>query len=396
MVLKPMTPFQRLRIAGVFGLLAFAGVFVAPAVQPGPGIAGDGRLGALLDSIRSDQGAPARGALLLVGDSVLEVAAVGHRVDGHDELVTDADLWHLGSNTKAMTATLAGILVERGDIEWTTTIQDVFPELADSIRAEYRDVQLRELLSHTAGLMADASRTPSWLRLRTDTASVHQQRVQWAREFMSVPREVPRGTFLYSNAGYVIAGAMLEQVTGENWETLMQRELFRPLGMTGAGFGPPGDPGSRDQPWGHIGGSASTLRAVPPGPFADNPAALGPAGTVHASLRDYARFVAAHLAGARGVDGIVSAKTFATLHQPVDSAAGYALGWGVTDRPWARGTVLTHNGSNTLWFATVWIAPARNFAVIATANVGGERGARATDQAASLLIRRYDAWERRE
>ena len=102
------------------------------------------------------------------------------------------------------------------------------------------------------------------------------------------------------------------------------------------------------------------------------------------------------MAGARGVDGIVSAKTFAALHQPVDSAAGYALGWGVTDRPWARGTVLTHNGSNTLWFATVWIAPARNFAVIATANVGGERGARATDQAASLLIRRYDAWERRE
>jgi len=396
MVPKPMIPFQRLRTFSAFGLLAFGSALVAPAVQPGPGVAGDGRLGALLDSIRSDQGAPALAALLLAGDSVIEVAAVGYRADGHDELVTDADLWHLGSNTKAMTATLAGILVERGDIEWTTTIQDVFPELADSIRAEYRDVQLRELLSHTAGLMADVSRTPSWLRLRTDTASIHHQRVRWAREFMSVPSEVRRGTFLYSNAGYIIVGAMLEQATGEDWETLMQRELFQPLGMTQAGFGPPGGTGSRDQPWGHVGGSANTLRAVPPGPFADNPAALAPAGTVHASLRDYARFVAAHLAGASGVDGVVSAETFATLHQPVDTAAGYALGWGVTERPWARGRVLTHNGSNTLWFATVWIAPARNFAVIATTNVGGERGAQATDQAASLLIRRYDAWERRE
>jgi CubicO group peptidase (beta-lactamase class C family) len=97
--------------------------------------------------------------------------------------------------------------------------------------------------------------------------------------------ERSRGEHLYSNGGYIVAGAMLEALTGQTWETLMEQELFQPLGITTAGFGAPGTSAVRDQPWGHL-RSGGTWTPLSPGPGADNPAAIGPAGTVHIALSD--------------------------------------------------------------------------------------------------------------
>jgi hypothetical protein len=63
------------------------------------------------------------------------------------------------------------------------------------------------------------------------------------------------------------------------------------------------------------------------------------------------------------------------------------MGWIVGERDWAGGRVLTHAGSNTMWYAVVWIAPARDFAVLVAANRGFDAGAQACDEVASALIR---------
>ena len=57
---------------------------------------------------------------------------------------------------------------------------------------------------------------------------------------------------IYSNQGYAIVGAMLEKITGQDYETLMTEKLFKPLHMDTAGFGPPGTTDKVDQPWGHV------------------------------------------------------------------------------------------------------------------------------------------------
>jgi len=129
---------------------------------------------------------------------------------------------------------------------------------------------------------------------------------------------------------------------------------------------------------------------ITPGPNADNPDVLGPAGTVNTTLADYAKYMMAHLAGAQGQNGLVTAETFATLHTAV-SNSGYALGWGGTQRGWARGEVLTHAGSNTLWYAVVWIAPERNLAMFAATNAAGDTAAQGTDRAIQVLLQRFDA-----
>ena len=68
------------------------------------------------------------------------------------------------------------------------------------------------------------------------------------RDNLADPPAATAGEYLYSNLAFVIAGAMAEKVTGKTWEALMQERLFEPLGMSSAGFGPPGAPGGVDQP----------------------------------------------------------------------------------------------------------------------------------------------------
>ncbi len=124
------------------------------------GVAGDGNLNRVLEPIRDDHGLPSLAAVLIRSGQIVETGAVGVRAAGSPEPVTTGDRWHLGSITKAMTATLAATLVEQGVIEWSTTIQEVFPDLVGNIRSEYVDVRLDELLYHTAGLPTNSSTTP--------------------------------------------------------------------------------------------------------------------------------------------------------------------------------------------------------------------------------------------
>ena len=193
---------------------------------------------------------------------------------------------------------------------------------------------------------------------------------------------MPPGTqFLYSNAGYAVAGVMAERVTGEAWEDLMQRMLFEPLGMASAGFGAPG---VIDEPRGHVVGWLLTT-PMEPGPAADNPPAIGPAGIVHCSLPDWAKFIRAHLRGERGGSGLLKPESFVRLHTP-PPGGDYALGWGVTESA-AEGRCLSHAGSNTMWFVQAWLALDKDYAVLVATNVGGTGGERATGEATGELIR---------
>jgi hypothetical protein len=166
----------------------------------------------------------------------------------------------------------------------------------------------------------------------------------------------------------------------------MRDIVFTPLGMTGCGFGGLGTPGTIDQPWPHTANGQPTPLN---GPYVDNAAVLGPAGTVHCSIADWSKFVADQLRGARGAGALLKADTYKTLHTP-RFGGNYAFGWGVTTRVWAGGTVLQHSGSNTMNLCVLWVAPLRDMAVLAVTNQGGEAAAMATDEAAAAMIVRQE------
>lgn len=327
---------------------------------------------------------PALAVAVIEGDRLTKVGATGIRARGSEAKVGLDDVWHLGSCTKAMTATLCARLVEQGKLKWDSKVGDVLADQAEQIHADLRGVTLEQLLSHRAGLPTIPP-LPLWLKLVGHEGSRDAREMLLSNGWLKAkPASPPGSKWEYSNAGFMLAGLMAERAADKDWEALIREQLFEPLGMKTAGFGAPGSADKVDQPRGH---NAFGF-AMKPGKGADNPRGLGPAGTVHCSLRDWSKFIALHLQGARGECRLLTAESFQRLHspQPIDDKAGYALGWVVSQREWADGSVLMHNGSNTMWFSVVWIAPKRGFAVMAVTNLGGKDGTLATDAAASLLI----------
>lgn len=353
----------------------------------------------LLEPIRAKHKLPALGAAVVTVDGVKMLGATGTRRAGKDEPPTAQDLWHLGSCTKAMTATLVARMVEQGKLKWATTLGDAFPGLIKSMDPGWTGVRLEQLLANRGGAPAELDKDGLWGQLWAHKRTAMEARQMLLEGVVKHPPEYEPGTkFLYSNANFAIAGHVSETTANLAWEDLIRREVFKPLGIEKAGFGAPGGKGdTADQPRGHD----KDGNPIEPGPDADNPVAIGPAGIVHMSLQDWGRFIQAHLKGARGdevkdADGKVflAKDSWKKLHTPPGD--GYAMGWSVSTREWAKGGkegdtgwVLTHNGSNTMWYCVTWIAPEKGFAVLVTSNIGGDEVAKGTDEAAWAVIQEW-------
>jgi CubicO group peptidase (beta-lactamase class C family) len=320
------------------------------------------RLDARISAMRETTKVPALGGVVFTSDRILAEAVSGIRRLGSSEAATTGDIWHIGSITKSFTATLAAQFVERGQLSWSMTLGDL---LGSERAGAYAGVTVEHLLSHRAGL-GPASQTSMLLLGRSgDNLPELRQRAVTAA-LKTTPTAAPGAAYQYSNAGYVIVGAILETKAGRSWEALLRADVLEPLRLGSAGFGAPGTAGAVTQPRGHRRQADGQLLPVEPGPFGDNPPLLGPAGTLHMTLGDLVRWAQEHLRGERGRDGLVKAATFQRLHRPPVEGASYALGWVVQMRDGAR--TVWHNGSNTLWYTIVAFDPAADVGVALATN----------------------------
>ena len=338
---------------------------------------GDTNITQILTPIRQKFNVPAIAAAVVTSDGLNYVGAVGVRKRGTDIPVTLDDLWHLGSDGKIMTSTLIARLVERGQLRWDTTLAEVFPDEASRMHPDFQKVTLLHLLSHHAGL-------PANLDLREYSGKdAPQLRLRAVREELAkAPQSKPGTKYLYSNLGYIIAAAVVEKTIGKPWEEVITEEIFKPLHMNTAGFGGTGTRGEIDQPWPH------TKDGVPVsenGPDMDNPPVMGPAGRVHCTIQDWAKFVQDQLRGARGEPALLKPESYQKL-QTQPFGGDYALGWLVASRSWGGGKVLNHCGDNTMNFANVWVVPKKDFAILVCINQSGDTAFSASDKAVSDLI----------
>lgn len=363
-----------------FALIAFAGIAVTAVDHRITAQSADTQVVKLIEPIRQEYRLPALGAALVTSRGVVVSGVTGTRKAGTEVAATIDDQWHLGSDTKAMTAVIIATFVERGTLTWETTLGDVFSELAAGFPADFRAITVTQLLSHYTGLPANLA----WREIERTRATLPEQRVDALKRAAAATLSSRPGTkFEYSNLGYVLAGAVAERVGGKPWEELMREIVFTPLGMTTCGFGGLGTPGQIDQPWPHTANGQPTPLN---GPAMDNAAVLGPAGTVHCSIADWSKFIADQLRGARGERAILTAETYKALHARRFGGT-YAFGWGVTSRVWSGGTVFQHAGSNTMNYCVVWVAPLRDMAVLAVTNQAGDGAVQAADEAVAALIR---------
>ena len=328
--------------------------------------------------LRDEAELTAVAAAVIVDGDLAGAAVSGDRRRDSGISVTVDDRWHMGSITKSMTATLLAVLEDDGllfpDDALTALLPDV--EMADGWSA----CTLDHLLTHTAGVAANFPDEFQEVWPETPEELVAERR-RFIADVLADEPEAPCGErFLYSNVGYTIAGHIAETVAGEPYEALIQNRVFLPLELISAGFGAPRGEHADREPVGHAVLLLGSVRVrVPIDPFetrADNSPLIAPAGTVHMTIGDLARYGATHLEGEYGTDPVLLPQpSWQRLHAPF--LDDYARGWVRQEPEWAGGSLIWHNGSNTYWYALLMLLPASNMTLAFVTNDGDIEAANA-------------------
>ena len=346
-------------------------VIPAPVTQE----SGDADLAKLLNSIRIEEKLPGLAAAIIIDGKLQSAAAVGVRETGTDNWLTVNDKLLIGSCAKAFTATLAAILVEEGRLSWQTTIRDAFPNL--NMLPEYENITIQQLLSHRAGLPKNLKGgKPSWLidyGFDEKRGSAPQiLRLQYLEKTVQnklISR--PGQTIRYSNSGYILAGAMLEKIAGQTYEKLRAEKIFQPLNIVTAGYGIPADLEPASQPWGHYWDKSSSLIVYK----SDYHNFMAPAGYLHISIKDWAKFILFHLdTHSSNKQKLLQSSTLKALHTPpnlaewdistseriglklfgIDYYDNYALGWFTKEKDESH-NLIYHGGRGFAFNAHVMV-----------------------------------------
>jgi CubicO group peptidase (beta-lactamase class C family) len=279
--------------------------------------------------------------------------------------VTQDTLFAIGSTTKAFTATTIGALVDEGLLEWDRPLCEYVPEirLHDPIVSDR--LTIVDLLSHRSGL---PRHDLTWVG-QPDRSRAEIVR---ALRFLPLSKDL-RQQFQYCNLGYLVAGYVVEALSGVPWEDFVRGRLLEPLGMRRTNLSVDAMLADDDHATAYTRREGAMVR-VPQRPLP----AVAPAGAINSSAADMARWVQAQLAGGE-LDGATvmspaTAKRQLTPHMLVPgggevpglSAYAYGLGW-VNGR-YREHTIAMHDGGIDGFTTHCMLLPDEGIGVVVLTN----------------------------
>lgn len=330
----------------------------------------------LVENVRKQYEFPALGiAQIQAGSSILAVTGV--RKYGVEVAAELLDPFHLGSLTKSMTATILASYIAGPDfnLTWNSTLLEALPELASTMNEGHHDTTLTTLTSQYSGIRNAFMNSAASLQSFLDQPSFASRLQIVTEELSRPPFTIPGTTYFYDNLNYMIAGLILELRTNTTYDVILQDRLFAPLNMTSCGLGPLPERSntSTDSLWPHNRRNEGAKTPVPFEGYSlqyrDNVPALDPAGRVYCPLDSYLKYLDLHIAGSFDTTTLpepyrdMSPADFTFLHSyyvvndtyPRGDARDYFYthgGWLVQP---SQPSLLTHDGSNTLNYASIFI-----------------------------------------
>ncbi len=228
----------------------------------------------------------------------------GVRELGHTDPVGIHTLFAIGSTTKAMTAAALGMLVDEGELDWGDRVIDHLPEFQLHDPYVTREIRVRDLLTHRAGL---GNADFLWYEQETTTQEI-LRRIRYAEPAYSF-----RAGYTYQNIMYAAAGQVVAAVSGVPWADFVRLRIFDPLGMDGSipTMATLSDQPDVALPHGMVGGELTVIENASVDPVAA-------AGSVWSSVHDMSRWMAFLLRGGvtDGGERLLSEETHAELFTP--------------------------------------------------------------------------------
>ncbi len=314
-----------------------------------------------LQKLVTDGTAPGVAIVTVKNGKIHKSAVYGVRNATTKQSIQANDPFHLGSVTKSFTASLIGHLIDEGKLTLDSKLEDIFPF---EMHGQYRTVTIRSIMAHEGGFpgyLTDEDEDEE-ARLLSLPGSPRDQRLAFVKELLiQKPTYQPNDRMNYSNAGYSVLAAICEYVADQSWEELLHSVIFQPLKMKSAGIGWPTEIDA-SFPEGHEdSGQVQNINEYFIGPYLD------PAGDLHCSMKDLAKYAIAHLNGLNGKDDFLSANAIKMIHEPKDGSA-YAGGWMIEKTE--GNTIYHHAGTAGTFFSYIALNPANNSAYVIAANSG--------------------------
>jgi CubicO group peptidase (beta-lactamase class C family) len=271
-------------------------------------------------------------------------------------------LFQIGSISKVYTATFIMRLVDEGKLALDEPIITYLPELKLADAQAQQTITLRHLLSHTSGLFGDYFED---FGLGDDALS------RAIATFATLRQQfAPGALWTYCNTGFGLAGAIIERVTGQPFETAMRERLFKPLGLERSFFFAHGAivyPHAIGHNQLHPGADEHEVARLYP-----LPRWVNAAGGIISNVNDLLTFAEFHLRDGVATDGtrLLSAESAQAMRQEQTLAAnfaeGYGLGWAL--RMAGGEQIVEHGGSTNGFQAKLVLVPSRTFAIAILTN----------------------------
>lgn len=343
-----------------------------------------GAVGAAIDAFAQEVMAafpdqPGLGITVVERGKVTLAKGYGVKTLGTQDRCDENTVFGIASNTKAMTAALIGMLVEEGRLAWDDPVTKHLPDFAMSDPVVTKLITVRDLLVHRSGLTLGAGDLMLW------PAPTHT-RAEIVAGLKHLPIGGPfRGGYAYDNVLYVVAGAVIEAVTGQRWEDVIKARIFDPLGMTSTVASPAlVDQSRRASPHARLGPPTRGLGPQTVLPFDASFDAAAPAGGTNSTPKDIARWMLVQLGLGMLPDGkrlwseptaremwkphtITSWSDGPTSENPVrPSIQAYGLGWYVQDHRGER--LLWHTGGLAGFISYTGLLPGRRSGIMIMTN----------------------------
>jgi CubicO group peptidase (beta-lactamase class C family) len=303
-------------------------------------------------------------SLAILADEQITTAAAGVINLETAVPVTPDAVFQIGSITKVFTTTLLMQLAGQGRLDLDAPLASVLPELSLSAAGATEQITVRHLITHSSGIDGDlfddygcgAGNVARYVAGCSRLALIH-----------------PAGaTMSYCNSGFVIAGRIIEVLTGAGWDEALRRGLIGPLGLQRTVTLPEEAIRFRAA-FGHLDLDGKQQLA----PAWALPGGSGPAGGIIASASDVLEFARLHLRLGVAADGtrLLSAAGAAAMQEPQIIVPSYppgarqiGLGWHLSD--WSREKLIGHDGGTIGQYSSLLVLPDRNAAVCLLTNGG--------------------------
>jgi len=323
-------------------------------------------LDAYIENGMDDWKIPGLAVAIVKDDEIVYAKGFGNRKLGEAEPVDEHTLFGIASLTKAFTTAAIGILVEEGKLEWNDPVVKYLPDFRLYYPWMTHEITVHDLLIHRSGLGRMIGNRLQFMTGKGPDELTY--RLRYLEPMASF-----RAEYIYNNMMYMVAGQVIEAVSGQRWDEFVAERIFEPLGMERSNLSIYDLDGEENAAWPHqyIKGE---VQVIPRRDF-DN---AGPAASINSSVYELAQWMRLHLEDPGSYDGtqVIDTTTMRMVHRPQSvipvtdpstEFAAYGLGWGV--RLYNDRIISRHSGATDGMNSIIVLVHEENLGIVVVTNI---------------------------